>query len=122
MDPTTSDRITRLFATHRLSRRQAVTGGGASLAAVALGASTAAHLFIDDCPDMTRCYLGFRSGPPVGPMPGGPVGLCWQWTPAVLFWECRPCGGEDWTKYDDMCTQAYPKECSQAAHGCFAGS
>src|SRR5579884_2727858 len=39
MDPTTFDRISKLFA----ARRHALAGGGASLGAAALGAPVAAH-------------------------------------------------------------------------------
>ena len=37
----------------------------------------AAHLFIDDCPDLTVCYSrGLR--PVTGSVPGGPIGTCWN--------------------------------------------
>ena len=32
----------------------------------------AAHLFIDDCPDMTRCYFNAFIPVDIGPIPGGP--------------------------------------------------
>jgi len=47
-----------------------------------------AALFIDDCPDLDTCMkpvpLGYW---PVGPIPGGPYGACWQ----GLLDGCEPC-------------------------------
>lgn len=64
-------------------------------------------LFIDDCPDITSCYLSGIGGPHsyVGPIPGGPYGRCYR------FPVCRPCGDYTPCRFNDMCNDAYPQRC-----------
>jgi hypothetical protein len=63
----------------------------------------AASLFIDDCPDIATCY-----GPPalfpIGPVPGGPYGRCWNWND----FHCDACSGQPDDYYNDLCNNAYP--------------
>lgn len=64
-------------------------------------------LFIDDCPDITSCYLAGLGGPGayVGPIPGGPYGRCYR------FPVCRPCGDYTPCRYNSMCNEEYPERC-----------
>jgi len=64
-------------------------------------------LFIDDCPDITSCYLAGIGGPGgyVGPIPGGPYGRCYR------FPVCRPCGDYTPCRYNAMCNAAYSERC-----------
>lgn len=51
---------------------------------------TDASLFIDDCPDLTMCYIpAYNSCAclPVGNIPGEPYGQCWSWSKV----SCQPC-------------------------------
>jgi hypothetical protein len=66
---------------------------------------SAAHLFVDDCPDITTCYtLGVY---PAGPVPGGPIGTCWSsW---LLL--CQPCNGRSIDQIQQHCNQTYPDKC-----------
>jgi hypothetical protein len=70
---------------------------------------TEAHLFIDDCPDLTSCGWTFGT---YGPLPGGAVGQCWNWS----AFACLPCNGNPPSYYDDVCNKAYPRECGGACH------
>jgi hypothetical protein len=72
----------------------------------------AASLFIDDCPDLTRCVVldwvsGGSTQTDVGPLPGGPVGTCWEWLPP----SCKPCNGQSLEHYADLCNEAYSEAC-----------
>jgi hypothetical protein len=60
----------------------------------------AAHLFIDDCPDLTTCE-GIRVDSPI---PGGSVGQCWHWD----CFCCLPCNGSQPSDYDALCNRTYP--------------
>ena len=71
----------------------------------------AASLFIDDCPDIVNCYVGFGS---VGPVPGSPIGTCWDWS-AV---SCQPCDGQSIESLNDLCNTTYPDQCDNAQNGC----
>lgn len=64
-------------------------------------------LFIDDCPDITSCYIGGIGGPGsyVGPIPGGPYGRCYR------FPVCRPCGDYTPCRYNALCNSEYPERC-----------
>jgi hypothetical protein len=68
-----------------------------------------AHLFIDDCPDITTCE-GIQVDAPI---PGGPVGTCWHWD----TWTCDPCDGRSQEDLDQLCNRTYPA-CN---HACDAG-
>ena len=65
-----------------------------------------ASLFIDDCPDLTTCYLpdgGACSCQVIGPLPGGSVGQCWHWGSL----SCTPCNGNSTSYYATACDNAY---------------
>jgi len=70
-------------------------------------AFTAAHLFIDDCADLTRCLgpCGTRGAceGDQGPIPGGPHGQCWRWDQ----FQCRPCHTTV-EALNERCNQTYP--------------
>jgi hypothetical protein len=59
-----------------------------------------ASLFIDDCPDITQCWLDDLTS--VGPIPGGPYGQCWHWSDFA----CEPCH-ESQSSLNDLCNQSY---------------
>jgi hypothetical protein len=65
-------------------------------------------LFIDDCPDIDTCMKPIPFGWwPVGPIPGGPYGACWQ---GVFQGGCEPCHYTyDYLK--GLCNDGYPDEC-----------
>ena len=75
-----------------------------------------ASLFIDDCKDLVGCHNCPRCGyfddvlNPVdwyvGPIPGGPIGQCWNWSSVG----CQPCRN-DQAYYNDVCNRAYPEAC-----------
>ena len=68
-----------------------------------------ASLFIDDCPTIENCYdIQLKR---VGPVPGGPIGLCWVWSEV----SCQPCDGQSIKSLNDLCTQTYPADC---VNGC----
>jgi hypothetical protein len=74
----------------------------------------AAHLFIDDCPDIVNCYApGLDGGSPVkmGPLPGGPQGRCYSWRYA----RCLPCDSSgNWVSQESvnaLCGKEYWIEC-----------
>jgi hypothetical protein len=48
-----------------------------------------ASLFLDDCPDVSRCTWNPSQGgfPSSWPIPGGPYGRCWNWSKFA----CLPC-------------------------------
>jgi hypothetical protein len=71
----------------------------------------AAHLFIDDCPDLTMC-TDF-GGELLGGIPGYPngVGTCWCWIPPVCDPTCGSCGGPDRETLNEICTQSYGATC-----------
>ena len=62
-------------------------------------------LFIDDCPDLNSCngldYTRDNHTRTMGPIPGGPVGTCWD----IDRLECRPCNGAETQFYYDLCNQ-----------------
>jgi hypothetical protein len=75
-----------------------------------------ATLFIDDCPDITRCK---RNDPvdsffieykvyDVGPIPGGPYGRCWSWK----TFNCDPCH-YSWDEFNAFCNEGYPDQCPE---------
>ena len=63
-----------------------------------------ASLFIDDCLDIDTClgYCG-REQCSYGPVPGGPYGTCWSWSPPIGCYPCR-----DYGNLDALCNTAYP--------------
>ena len=64
-------------------------------------------LFIDDCPAAYNCYYSASFFDPivnVGPIPGGPVGTCWD----ASTLNCLPCGRTGYSVFDQACNQAYP--------------
>lgn len=63
---------------------------------------TAAHLFIDDCPDLANCVTWY--GVLHGPIPGGPFGRCWNWS----RFTCYPCSDVDPAALNDLCNRTYP--------------
>ena len=69
-----------------------------------------ASLFIDDCPTIENCYAGFKS---VGPVPGAPIGTCWDWGQV----SCQPCDGQSVESLADLCNQTYPTDCD-VQNGC----
>jgi hypothetical protein len=64
----------------------------------------AAHLFIDDCPDLTTCVND--NGDAVGPIPGGPYGQCFNWQSF-----CQPdnpnCNGPTVNQLNGLCDETY---------------
>lgn len=67
-----------------------------------------ASLFIDDCPDVDTCMKPIPLGWwPVGPIPGGPYGACWQ---GVFQGGCQLCHYTD-EYLKGLCNDAYPDEC-----------
>ena len=70
------------------------------------------NLFIDDCPDLTRCdkapskFNHDEHYEYIGPIPGGPFGMCWGWS----SFKCRPCSERERNYYDQLCNDAY-SEC-----------
>ncbi len=65
----------------------------------------AAHLFVDDCPDITTCFtFGVY---PAGPVPGGPIGTCWNTWLAL----CQPCNRRSIDDIQQSCNQTYPDKC-----------
>jgi hypothetical protein len=59
-----------------------------------------ASLFIDDCPDITNCYLGPVS---MGPVPYSPINTCWQWSSL----SCKPCDGRAIERISASCNATY---------------
>jgi hypothetical protein len=67
---------------------------------------TNVSLFIDDCPAAYNCYYSASFFDPivnVGPIPGGPVGTCWDGSSL----NCLPCGRTGYSVFDYACNQAY---------------
>lgn len=60
-----------------------------------------ASLFIDDCADLTTCYVLETDS--VGPIPGGPYGACFS----VIPLGCLPCN-HSLNSLRDLCNNAYP--------------
>jgi hypothetical protein len=62
-------------------------------------------LFIDDCADITTCWIKGLGGPfaKVGPIPGGPYGQC----ATDLSW-CIPCSRST-NYYENLCNNTYPQ-------------
>ena len=96
MDPDRFDRLSKHFAVRGFSRRQALRGFGATgLAGAIFGLRR--EPAAADCADMTWCYRGclpeelseggWCNTISSGPMPGGPVGMCWNWSE----FRCNPC-------------------------------
>ncbi len=65
----------------------------------------AAHLFIDDCTDISACYTAGLFA--AGPLPGGPIGGCWSWSDLA----CLPCDGRSLHDLEDLCNGTYPDQC-----------
>ncbi len=66
-----------------------------------------ASLFIDDCPDSAICFTALLPSSPVGLIPGGPYGNCFNY----LVLSCLPCGGISRSDLIQKCNDAYPAEC-----------
>jgi hypothetical protein len=64
----------------------------------------AAHLFIDDCPDLVGCVVGHSYQ---GPLPSGRVGQCWSWASWTCAPDNSPCGGPSLGTLNDECNRAY---------------
>jgi hypothetical protein len=67
----------------------------------------AAQLLIDDCPDLTGCYI-ILEGSRVGDIPpGGNRGQCWSWD----TWDCAPehspCNGPTREQLSEMCNNEH---------------
>jgi hypothetical protein len=64
-------------------------------------------LLIDDCADLVWCYRNgatiFDPKTPIGPLPNGPVGMCFTWT----FQGCLPCNKTSIYHWWDICNQTY---------------
>lgn len=79
-------------------------------------------LFIDDCADITSCwmFINTANGPfrgYVGPVPGGPYGRCWNADQI----NCIPCQN-DYDYYDNLCNNQYAACGGQCFVGaCWAG-
>jgi hypothetical protein len=67
----------------------------------------AAHLFIDDCPDVSGCLRQEVGGPAIiGPIPSGiNPGQCWDGGCIC----CQPCNGWSQDDFDNACNDAYPE-------------
>jgi hypothetical protein len=107
MDAGRFDRFCRRFAARGLSRRHALRGLGAlgiASALVGLQRQPAAA----DCPDITFCEFDCNTCPlemgvPNFPLPGGPVGTCWDWR----SFSCLPCdSSKSWASLRLACNQA----------------
>ena len=61
---------------------------------------TDVSLFIDDCVQLIWCNRDYHSW---GPVPGGPISLCWDWHE----FDCVPCNGGQIQTYHDLCNQTY---------------
>ncbi len=73
---------------------------------VALGSSFgAAHLFIDDCADLTMCQDPIGVG--VGDLPGGPIGQCWSWGGSGCQPDNPNCPGPSRATLNQACNQTY---------------
>ena len=78
----------------------------------------AAHLFIDDCPDVTNCYSYY--GIYVGTIPGGPYGSCWSLA-TLCQPDTAPCGGPSIFQLVDLCNRTYGKWDQRGCDGgCYA--
>lgn len=108
MDPDRFDWLNRRVATWRFSRRQTLQGlGAAGLAGAVFRVrreSAAA-----DCANLVSCRRfteeDFSPGPAY-PLPGGPVGACWDWN----TFSCYPCATTT-AALAASCNAAYPAEC-----------
>lgn len=64
-------------------------------------------LLIDDCADLAWCYRKgatvFDPFTPIGPLPGGPIGMCFTWS----FNGCLPCNKTSIYNHWDICNQSY---------------
>lgn len=67
-------------------------------------------LYIDNCNDINSCYDTDLNV--VGPVPGAPIGTCWQWSAL----QCLPCSGASLNDLNVLCTETYPTQC---ADGCY---
>lgn len=71
-------------------------------------AFTDISLLIDDCADLAWCYRDgatiFDPKTPIGPLPGGTIGMCWQYP----LGGCQPCDRHHglWY-YWNLCNEAY---------------
>lgn len=73
-------------------------------------------LFIDDCADLTSCWVQTRAAwVVVGSLPTGPVGQCWDW----VSWTCGFCDGSRYGAFQlsDACNAAYPGACGGGCLG-----
>lgn len=109
MRPERFDTLSRTFgrrlASRGMSRRVAIRGVGA--ATVATAAAVARHQpAAADCPDVSSCIgpcgPSYICTPPRFPLPGGPVGACWDG-----FLGCNPCH-VTWAELNARCNQANP--------------
>ena len=66
----------------------------------------AAHLFIDDCPDLTTCYRGWAT---MGPLPGAPIGQCWSWGDWTCAPDHSPCNRQSIDSLGALCNSTYPE-------------
>jgi len=108
MDPARFDRISKLFAEHRLSRRRALAGGAGLAAALGLvaprrrAAETAAAgvCKTQDVWCANACH-GHRAlaGHPVA----RGVNFCWSWE----HFHCVPCH-HSWQQLAEACARVYP--------------
>lgn len=84
-------------------------------------AFTAAHLFIDDCPDLpVTCCWYYRSADGLTDRctqtfgQFGPFGFCWEWSSL----SCRPCGQPDKAHWTQQCNATFPG-CAGRCEGIF---
>ncbi|MEZ4507955.1 MAG: hypothetical protein R2848_19350 [Thermomicrobiales bacterium] len=62
---------------------------------------TNVNLYIEDCVDLIWCNRDYHSW---GPVPGGPISLCWN----QHALDCVPCNGGTIQSYNDACNREYP--------------
>ncbi len=93
MESVRFDALTRRLA-GRLTRRRMVQALGAT-ALAAVASAERQRQASADCADITTCYgracppenQGFCGDVIISPIPGGPVGMCWNWS----TFTCDPC-------------------------------
>ena len=107
MDPARFDQMSKRFARSYPSRRHVLRMLGAAGLAGALLALRHEHAAAD-CPDITHCEFDCNTCPlemgvPNFPLPGGPVGMCWDWR----SFSCLPCDtSKTWGSLRAACNQA----------------
>lgn len=62
---------------------------------------TDVSLYIEDCVQLIWCNRDYHSW---GPVPGGPIDLCWNQHEL----DCVPCNGGQIQDYNDACNRTYP--------------